>query len=251
MLDGSVKSIAPEREFWKRVIAEATDAHLPYLRQMSELYCELFRSGPDVEVTAEGGVERGDTPFDADAWRKHFIEGRDELGRPRQGQIFLALHDGALAGMVQTLYCRWQNGLVAWVDWIGVRQAFRRRGLGSELLQRAITAARVVASQYELPALGVVSMSAPDDPATTALWQTVGAQIRRDLGYQVFDDDPPEHVVWVPLDQQLANIDTRILAWLLWRFPGLPREAFVKRYGEDHIVGDCVPLCDREISGAE
>lgn len=242
MLDGAVRSITPDREFWRRVVTEATDAHLPYLCEMSELYCELFGAGPDVEVTAGGDVKRSDAPFDADAWRKHFIEDRDELGRPKQGQIFLALQEGALAGMVQTLYGRWQDGLVAWIDWIGVCRAFRRRGLGSELLHRAIAAAHVVASQYELSALGVVSMTTPCDPAATAMWQAVGAQIRGDLGYQVLDDDPPEHIVWLPFDDKLADIDTRTLAWLLWRFPGLPSEAFVKRYGRDRIVGDCALL---------
>ena len=85
-------------------------------------------------------------------------------------------------------------------------------------------------------------MAPPCDPAATALWQTVGARIRRDIAYQVFDDDPPEHVVWLPFDEGLTDIDTHTLAWLLWRFPGLPREAFVKRYGEGHTVGDCVLL---------
>jgi GNAT superfamily N-acetyltransferase len=80
--------------------------------------------------------------FDQLTWFKKIIsEMRDERGRPK-GEVFIAVLDGGLAGLLTVFYKRWRDSLIAWVDLLGASKPFQGTGLESALLKQAISAAR-------------------------------------------------------------------------------------------------------------
>jgi len=103
--------------------------------------------------------------------------------------------------------------LLADIDLLGVLPPHRRSGLGTALARRAIEATRELAGDYGLPALGVVSLADPNDAAILGLHEKLGGQIRTDVIYPSGDI-----IVWYPLLEQVATVETAALAQQLQQF---------------------------------
>ena len=143
-------------------------------------------------------------------------------------------------------YQPWRNGLVGNVDLLGVLESFRSTNLGIGLMRHAITATLKVSAQYKLPVAGIVWLTEPDDGPTGSwpvrrvrMFQRLGGQVRRDLRYrydgQLYPDG--ELIFWYPLMAECVDVETKSLVWLLWQFGGLPKEEFVRRYGDPESQG--------------
>jgi GNAT superfamily N-acetyltransferase len=151
---------------------------------------------------------------------------RREDGR-HGAQIFLGLSGEEVVGLVQLFYREWRDGLIADIDLLGVLEPYRRSGLGSALVKRAILACEEMSAQYGLPASGVVSLIDPEYGPIIRLHWRLGGQIRTDLVYPSGD-----LIVWYPLSDCFSAVETKALAWQLWQFGGLPAGEFTSRYGE-------------------
>ena len=128
-------------------------------------------------------------------------------------QLFVALIDDQVVGLVQVLYREWQQGLMADIDLLGVLEPYRRLGLGSGLVQRSLLAAREIAVQYERPAIGVVSLVDAHYDPVIRLHDKLGGQVRTDYSYPSGDT-----IVWYPLMDGFVNIETQVLAQQLQQF---------------------------------
>jgi len=115
------------------VITPATADDLPALRELLGL---LFAQ---------------ETDFRPD-WKKQAAGLRLILDHPATGQLFVARCEGTVAGMVSLLegVQLKEGGRAFWLEDLVVRPEFQGRGIGGELLQYAIEAAR---------ALGAVSIT--------------------------------------------------------------------------------------------
>ena len=138
------------------------------------------------------------------------------LRRPEgkhQIQVFIAPVGEQVAGLVQVFYRRWQDGLLADIDLLGVLEPYRRQNLAASLVQQAIQATTEMARQWQIPAAGVVTLIDPKDTAIVGLHQKLGGQIREDYLYASGDQ-----VVWYPLNEVLAHVPTSILGEQLQNF---------------------------------
>ncbi len=221
MVEQTLHSNAPDERFSAAVIEEITESQSPHMSQMRELFDELF---PEL------------FPGDSDA-RPYF---RELLGdRPddqsrHTAQLFTSVADGRVVGIAQIFYRLADDGLIAWLDWLGVTEAARRRGIGSTLFAQTVAATREVAREYGVAPMGVASLVIPGHAASLGLCQALGVQVRDDLVYD-FDGDGTrgdERVVWYPLADQYSGWPSVSLAWQLWQFGGLPAEEFARRYGK-------------------
>ena len=130
-----------------------------------------------------------------------------------QIQIFIAPVGEQVAGLVQIFYRRWQGGLLADIDLLGVLEPYRRQGLASCLVRQGLQAANDMARQWQLPAIGLVTLIDPQDAPIVRLHQKLGGQIREDYLYPSGD-----RVVWYPLNEAVAHIHTLVLGEQLQNF---------------------------------
>jgi GNAT superfamily N-acetyltransferase len=134
-------------------------------------------------------------------------DGRHEI------QLFIGRIGDQVAGLVQVFYREWRRGLMADIDLLGVLEPYRRSGLGSALVKQAILATQDTASSYGLPAIGVVSLADPHYAAVIRLHRKLGGQVRVDYVYPGGDI-----VVWYPLREDFAAVETPVLAQQLREF---------------------------------
>ncbi len=140
-------------------------------------------------------------------------DGRHEI------QIFIGQIEHHVAGLVQVFYRQWRRGLIADIDLLGVLEPYRRSGLGLALVKQAILAAEGMALSYGLPAIGVVSLADPHYVPIIQLHRSLGGQIRGDCQYPGGDI-----VVWYPLREDSAAVETPVLAQQLREFGRLLEE---------------------------
>jgi GNAT superfamily N-acetyltransferase len=134
-------------------------------------------------------------------------DGRHEI------QIVVGRIEDQVAGLVQVFYREWRQGLMADIDLLGVLEPYRRLGLGSALVKQALLAAQAMASAYGLPAIGVVSLADPHYAPVIRLHRKLGGQVRADYVYPSGDI-----VVWYPLREDFAAVETPVLARQLREF---------------------------------
>jgi GNAT superfamily N-acetyltransferase len=134
-------------------------------------------------------------------------DGRHEI------QIVVGRIEDQVAGLVQVFYREWRQGLMADIDLLGVLEPYRRSGLGSALVKQALLAAQAMASAYGLPAIGVVSLADPHYAPVIRLHRKLGGQVRADYVYPSGDI-----VVWYPLREDFAAVETPVLARQLREF---------------------------------
>jgi GNAT superfamily N-acetyltransferase len=130
-----------------------------------------------------------------------------------QIQIFIGLNNGLVAGLAQQFYQEWQSGVLADIDLLGVLEPFRRSGLALALVQQCLKAARKIARQYQIPAIGVTTLIDPKYAPIVRLHQKQGGQIRTDCQYSSGDI-----IVWYPMQQKYKDIPTSTLAERLHQF---------------------------------
>jgi GNAT superfamily N-acetyltransferase len=128
-------------------------------------------------------------------------------------QLFVALLDNQVVGLMQVLYREWQNGLIADIDLLGVLEPYRRSGLASCLVRQSFLATRKMAAQYKVSAIGVASLVDPAYRPVTRLHEKLGGQVRTDYPYPGGDV-----IVWYPLLDSFANVVTQMLAQQLQQF---------------------------------
>jgi GNAT superfamily N-acetyltransferase len=145
--------------------------------------------------------------------------------RRHEIQIFVGLIDNQVVGLIQVLYRRWQKGLMADIDLLGVLEPYRRSGLASSLVKQAILATQKMSWQYNLPAVGLVSLVDPQYPPVIRLHEKLGGQVRSDYTYSSGD-----LVVWYPLLERYTHVGTKILAQQLQEFGRLLKQG----KGEPH-----------------
>jgi len=143
-------------------------------------------------------------------------DGRHEI------QIFIGQIERQVAGLVQVFFREWRQGMIADIDLLGVLEPYRRSGLGSALVKRAILATQGMALSYGLPAIGVVSLADPQYAPVIQLHQDLGGQIRADHVYPGGDI-----IVWYPLQADFAAVETPALAQQLREFGQLLEDVLV------------------------
>jgi GNAT superfamily N-acetyltransferase len=190
-------------------IEEVTGADSPYLPGMGHWLLELF---PEY------------APPRFAALLAHL---RHQNGR-HEAQIFVGLLDTRVGGLVQVLYRQWRDGLLADIDLLGVLEPYRRSGLGTALVRRALQATQALSRHWGLPALGVLSLVEPDNTPTIRLHKKLGGQIRTDLVYPSGD-----LIVWHPLQKEYAGIETHALAGQSQEFGFLLQHAISDAGGQE------------------
>jgi GNAT superfamily N-acetyltransferase len=128
-------------------------------------------------------------------------------------QLFVGLVNNIVAGLMQVFYHEWRQGLIADIDLLGVLEPYRRLGLAASLVKRAFLAIDELSLQYALPVLGIVSLVDPHYLPVIRLHQKLGGQIRTDYPYPSGD-----LIVWYPLSDDLARVETSGLAQQLQQF---------------------------------
>jgi RNA polymerase sigma factor (sigma-70 family) len=233
MVADTLQENRPNEAFWHTVVERMVDVSSPRLDEMVDLFDSTMDDGFDVKVTPEGQIAKTTTrEFDQSDWFKKVIsEMRDDQGRSK-GEVFVGTFEGKLAGLVTIFYKRWMNGLIAWVDLLGTAERFRGTGLETALLKRAVAATQTASEAHSLPAIGLVSEDFHGELSFAQKWEDAGGQVRTDIRYRIFDDGPGDTILWFPLDDNARDINSKCLAWALWRFPGLPEEGFRRLYGE-------------------
>lgn len=138
----------------------------------------------------------------------------------QQIQILVGLVDTLVVGLAQVFYQKWQGGLLADIDLLGVLKPFRRFGLATALVQETIHSALQMAKLYQMPAIGVLSLIDPNDDSIVRLHQKQRAQIRWDYPYPSGDV-----IVWYPIHSEYKDIPTSTLAEQLQLFGQLLRSS--------------------------
>jgi GNAT superfamily N-acetyltransferase len=132
---------------------------------------------------------------------------------PQGAQICIGRQGKHVVGLVQVLYCAWQDGLIADIDLLGVLAPHRRSGLGIALVQQAIQSALDRAARYQLPGVGIVSLADPAYALVIQFHRKLGGQIRTDIPYASGDA-----VIWYPLLERYAHVETQTLINALQAF---------------------------------
>ncbi len=138
---------------------------------------------------------------------------RRRHNNPPTVQIFVGRAGSQVAGLVQMFYRVWQGGLIADIDLLGVLEPYRRSGLGTALVRRAILAAQDMASLCHLPIIGVVSLADPTYTPVIHLHHKLKGQVRTDFLYSSGDA-----IVWYPLSEGFAAVETKALAEQVQQF---------------------------------
>ena len=128
-------------------------------------------------------------------------------------QIFVAVNNGSVVGLVQQFYQEWQRGVLADLDLLGVLQPFRRSSLALALVQECLSATQKIAQRYQSPALGLTTLIDPDYAPIVRLHQKLGGQLRTDYQYPSGDI-----IVWYPMQPEYTEIPTSILGERLHQF---------------------------------
>ncbi len=113
------------------------------------------------------------------------------------------------------------------------------------MIRHASAATKEVAFQWQVSPKGLLGLTKVDQDHSDSwvvrrvkLFEKMGAQVRRDLAYQY--DGLPESsgdiILWYPMSDEVVEISTKELAWVLWQSGGLPSEEFVRRYGRPDDV---------------
>jgi len=233
MVEDTLKENVPDERFWHAVVERMVGVSSPRVDEMVALFNSAMDDGFDVEVTPDGRVLRtNDRTIDQASWFREIItEMRDDQGRPK-GEVFIATFEDSLAGLLTIFYKRWMNGLIAWVDLLGTTERFRGTGLETALLKRAVAATQTASAAHNLPAIGLVSEDFHGELSFAQKWVDAGGQVRTDTRYRFFDDGPEYTILWFPLNDNARDINSKSLAWVLWRFPGLPEKEFTRLYGK-------------------
>jgi hypothetical protein len=137
------------------------------------------------------------------------------------------------------MYREFRSGIAGYADLVGVLPEYRSSDLALRLMRVARDAIREVAAEYGTEPLGLVWLVERDESGRdkwktklVKMYETLGARVRQDLVYR-FDgqlEKAGESVVWWPFSDTHADVDTKELAELLWKFGELPEEEFARRY---------------------
>jgi GNAT superfamily N-acetyltransferase len=176
------------------VIEEVTGVDSPHLPGMGHWLDQVF-------------PEYAPPRFEKFLTRLRHGDGRHEI------QLFIGRIEDQVAGLVQVFFREWHQGLMADIDLLGVLEPYRRSGLGSALVKQAILATQDMALAYGRPAVGVVSLADPHYAPVIQLHRSLGGQIRADYVYPSGDI-----VVWYPLQEDFAAVETPVLAQQLREF---------------------------------
>lgn len=137
-------------------------------------------------------------------------EGRDK------GCLLAVSKECEVVGFVQAFFRVWRGGLVVWVDLLGVAEEVRRKGIGRELLTRVMSVGEKVAIAWRTNLEAIVALTEPENVACLRVFESIGAQIRKDLMYK-----GKLHILWIPVDESMTNVPTKNIVWLLGQFGGM------------------------------
>ena len=169
------------------IIEEVIDPHSQYLHGMDHWLELIF-------------PEYCPSRFDKLLSRLRSLDGRHQI------QIFIALVDNHVAGLVQLFYREWHEGLLADIDLLGVLEPYRRYGIASALVQQTFRAIPEMAQQYHISPIGAATLIDSQYAPIVRLHKKLGGQIRTDYHYPSGDI-----IVWYPMQQNYEKVATPLL----------------------------------------
>jgi RNA polymerase sigma factor (sigma-70 family) len=234
MVEETLKDNAPDDNFTQRVIEEVSDKESPHLPEMERMFCDLFADDCAGELIEEpSGEVTWDTSVPGRPFFTEILTKRTQNSERPEAQVFIAKCSGKAVGFLQIFYRLRTDGLIGWVDLLGVSAPFQNRGIESDLFRQALSATREAASARHASPLGVLYLAGREDALNVRAFEQMGSQVRRDLVYRIGPDEEGHGpILWFPMSDDVSGITTKALAWELWQFGSLPRAMFVEQYGE-------------------